>query len=323
MIKGYFSKTPAGAKFFLSLGIVIITFLIITLIGFAICMLVFKIDIYQTSTLFSNLSNPQTVTILKFLQMVQSIALFVVPPFIAAFLFYKSAPEYLYINKKPGIMPSVGAILIMIAAIPIINFLANLNSNLALPDFLSGLEASMKSAEIKAMEITQAFLNITTTQQLILNIFVIAVIPALGEEFLFRGIFQRLFIEWTKNVHVGILVSAVLFSAFHLQFYGFLPRMMMGIFFGYLLVWSGSIWVPVMAHFINNAFAVVVSYLVTKNTININIESLGISGDGWIFVLMSAITVAGFSAGIYLHCKRQSVASTPCLPDRQALSHRK
>nr|WP_256471379.1 CPBP family intramembrane glutamic endopeptidase [Solitalea agri] len=108
--------------------------------------------------------------------------------------------------------------------------------------------------------------------QLWLNLFMMAVLPAIGEELLFRGVAQRLFIDTFKNANAGIWVAAIVFSALHFQFYGFLPRMLLGVLFGYLFYWSGNIWLAVFAHFVNNATVVVFSYLFQHKIIEFNID---------------------------------------------------
>ena len=120
------------------------------------------------------------------------------------------------------------------------------------------------------------------------NIFMIALLPALGEELLFRGIVQKIFTQWSKNVHLGVWISAVLFSAMHVQFYGFIPRMMLGALLGYLLVWSGSLWLPIMAHFVNNASAVIFTYLFDKQMMTVNPDKIGTESD-YTSVLISVL----------------------------------
>jgi membrane protease YdiL (CAAX protease family) len=95
---------------------------------------------------------------------------------------------------------------------------------------------------------------------LLLNLLVIAIVPAIGEELLFRGYLQQSFSNWLSNPHVAIIVTAVLFSAIHLHFQAFLPRFILGVLLGYLFYWSGSLWLPILAHFANNAQAVIISY---------------------------------------------------------------
>jgi len=96
---------------------------------------------------------------------------------------------------------------------------------------------------------------------MILNLFIIAILPAVGEEFFFRGVLQKILIRLFKSVHVAIWVTAFIFSAIHFQFFGFVPRFILGLIFGYLFFWSGTLWLPVISHFINNAVPVIMSYI--------------------------------------------------------------
>ena len=129
----------------------------------------------------------------------------------------------------------------------------------------------------------------TCALPILINLVVMAVVPAIGEEFLFRGLLQRLFTSFFKNRHASIWVTAAIFSAIHMQFYGFLPRMMIGAMLGYMLVWSGSIWVPVTAHFINNALAVIFSYINTGGDLNLNPDTLGTTAEQWPASLISIV----------------------------------
>jgi len=104
-------------------------------------------------------------------------------------------------------------------------------------------------------------LTMKTIGALLVNLLMLAVIPAIGEEFIFRGCLQRLFNQLTKNHHIAIWLTAIIFSSIHLQFYGFIPRMLLGAMFGYLFVWSNSLWLPILGHFLNNATAVITAYV--------------------------------------------------------------
>jgi membrane protease YdiL (CAAX protease family) len=118
----------------------------------------------------------------------------------------------------------------------------------------------------------------------------IAVLAAVGDELIFRGLLQRLFQEWTRNVHLAVIISALIFSAFHLQFYGFFGRFVLGLILGYLFVWTGSLWVPIVVHFFNNAMAVIISFLDSRGVVDADLESFGTSGNYMViigsFVLM-------------------------------------
>lgn len=186
-------------------------------------------------------------------------------------------------------------------ALPLINFMVMLNEQLVLPEFMSGIEVWMKETEQTAARFTEAFLVMTTTQDLLVNLIIIAIIPAIGEELLFRGLIQRLLIKWTQNAHWGILIASVLFSALHMQFFGFLPRMMLGVLFGYLFLWSGSLWLPILCHFINNGSAVVISYMEQQSLLNLDVDTIGTENQDSIITFACTI---GISILLYLFYKK-------------------
>jgi membrane protease YdiL (CAAX protease family) len=137
--------------------------------------------------------------------------------------------------------------------------------------------------------ITKAILKMDTLWEMLKNLFLIGFLTAIAEEFMFRGGLQTIMLRWTKNTHAAIWITAALFSAFHMEFYGFLPRMLLGGLFGYFVAWSGSIWPAVWGHFLNNGTAVVVTYLYQKK-IKLNPDdSHTFSYGGYIFSLIIII----------------------------------
>ena len=132
-------------------------------------------------------------------------------------------------------------------------------------------EISMRKMEDQAQIFSEVFLNTATIQGLIINILLIGVLAAVGEEIFFRGLLQNLFLKGTGNAHVAIWISAFLFSFIHFQFFGFFPRMLLGAMIGYLFYWSGSLWAAILAHFINNAVSVVAYYLVNTGVVEENV----------------------------------------------------
>ncbi len=164
-------------------------------------------------------------------------------------------------------------ILLTIAFMPVNGLIIELNQMLKLPESLGPLERWMRAKEDQMAELTKFLTTFSTVPQLVMAVLTIAIIPAIGEEVLFRGILQRKFIVWTGSVHLGIWLAAALFSAIHLQFYGFIPRMLLGALFGYLYVWSGNLWVPVLAHFINNGFTVLMIFLYQRRMTTIDVDS--------------------------------------------------
>lgn len=164
-------------------------------------------------------------------------------------------------------------ILLVITFMPFDAIIIEWNQNLHLPETLAPIEQWIRDKEKGLEGITKYLTTFKTTAQLLVAILVIAIIPAIGEETLFRGILQRNFSIWTGNAHVGIWLSAALFSAIHVQFLGFFPRMLLGALFGYLYLWSGNLWVAILAHFVNNGFTVLMVYLHQRNLTTVDIES--------------------------------------------------
>lgn len=271
--------------------IILVSFLSFTLISLIVAVPVFGFDSIVNLPGINDIDNPESIRVLKYFQVVQSIGLFIIPPIIIGWLFNGKISEYLFINRSANRLSVVLAIFITIIALPFINFTGELNSRMELPQWLSGVESWMKNAEENAALVTEAFLKVDTGFGLLFNLFMIAFLPAIGEELLFRGVIQKIFTGWTKNHHWGIWITAILFSALHIQFYGFIPRMILGVLFGYLLVWSGSIWLPVIAHFVNNAFAVMAIFFIDKNLIDPKVENIGSTPDSYYSALISIVMV--------------------------------
>ena len=229
-----------------------------------------------------DLTAGNTIAVLKWMQLCSSIGLFIVPPLLFAY-FTNHKLGWTIVNRQQLLL----AITFMLLILPFINGLAVWNENLYLPSFLSSFESWIRQAEAEAIRMTKAFLVMDAPLDLLINILIIAVIPALGEELLFRGVIQQLFLKWNGKVHLSVWLTAFFFSAVHMQFLGFFPRLVLGAVLGYMLVWSGSLWLPIIAHFTNNAFAVVVTYFIGIDKVNPSVESIG--SEGGSIVLISGL----------------------------------
>lgn len=147
------------------------------------------------------------------------------------------------------------------------------NQNLKLPSSLAGLEQAMKGMEEEMKVLTDYLTSFDNFGQFLFGILIIAIIPAIGEELVFRGLVQNHLFRITKNIHVAIWLAAFIFGAIHLQFYGMFARMLLGVLFGYLYYYSGSLFYSIFAHFVNNAVAVVAVYMYHKGSFDYNIDS--------------------------------------------------
>jgi membrane protease YdiL (CAAX protease family) len=247
-----------------------------------------------------NYDNPNTVMLMKVLQGVSVIMVFVLPALAFAFFWTKKRISYLGVSEKPSFLVLLVTGIGMFLAIPLNNWLEVVNQQMKLPAFLSGIETWMKNSEEKAAVLTDAFTAGTTVDVLVLNLVVIAFLAAVTEELFFRGVLQKVMQECVHNKHVAVWITAILFSAFHMQFYGFLPRMFMGAFLGYLFVWSGSLWPSILAHFVNNGMAVLTFWLVNNGYVSEDIDKVGVNPDEWIYAVVSFIAVAGSLLLIYV-----------------------
>ena len=246
---------------------------------------------------------PLSVNELKWVQLIQTAALFLLPPLLMAFLWAKQPLEWLKLKSETRGY-GLWAIFLMLMALPAINLVGYFNQQMSLPAFLEPLEQWMKTAEENAAHLTEQFLSVTTFDGLIINILLMALLPAVAEELTFRGVLQNLFEvkdETLKKkgnrVHIAIWCSAILFSAIHMQFYGFLPRMLMGALFGYALVWTGSLWIPILMHFTNNAMAVILYFLAIRSGWDMNkVDTIGTNDTLWLGVVSLVLTIIGIYA---------------------------
>ena len=241
--------------------------------------------------------NPlSNINTLKWIQLLQTISLFLLPSLILAYLCAKAPWNWLQLDNKVNWKVLLWAIGIMLVALPAINLMSHWNQQMVLPTWLSGVEEWMKNKEAEAEWLTKQFMSVTTVSGLLVNLLLMAVLPALSEEITFRGVLQRLlnFQLSTFNSHLAIWLTAIIFSAIHMQFYGFVPRMLMGALFGYMMVWTGSLWVPMLMHFVNNGMAVLLYFIANRAHWDMDkVDAIGTSNTLWLGIVSIVLTVVG------------------------------
>jgi len=260
---------------FLSLIIIIFVCLLFTMLfGIVFAIPFFGSNILDLISGLSDYANSESINALKYFQVINQIGIFILPAIFYSYLDKRNVISTLKLNIKPKIITLIFASILIFVSIPFVDWMISVNQSMKFPEFLGNLENWFRESENQATALTELFLKVNTIWGLLFNIFMIGIMAAISEEFLFRGVLLKLFAEWTKNIHLAVIFSAILFSAFHLQFYGFLPRFMLGVLLGYLFVWTKSIWVPIFIHFLNNAIAIIVSFLFNKGAISFGIESV-------------------------------------------------
>lgn len=249
-----------GYQLMVFVFIALASYFIFSLLGLGILLIFGEQSLESIQGLdFANMSKAE-IFVYKIMQIVSSIGIFIIPAIIFSYLRTESPTRYLQWKKSIEGTPLALSVVIMMVAFPVLMILMVINQAMVLPDFLQGLETWMKDQEIQLAGLTEVFLKMDSFGDFLLNLVMIAVIPAIGEEMLFRGGLQKLLQEWTQKPHLAIFLSAAIFSAIHVQFYGFLPRMVIGMLLGYLFYWSGNLWYPIVGHFINNGVQVLAVY---------------------------------------------------------------
>jgi len=256
-----FDNQPPLIRLFLSFCTVIITgtlfFRVLILCG----SLMFGLEPGKMVQLPPGGHEGQISYILKYVQFSQQTGLFLIPSLLIAWLMNEGAGAWLRTGKWPKALPVLMAVILPVVIIPVINYTGFLNSKLELPGSMSGVQHWMRSREDSAAYLTSKLIASPGLFTFMVNLFILAILPSVCEEFLFRGVIQRLLSEFFRSSHAGIWVTAVIFSSVHLQFFGFVPRMMLGLLFGYMFWWSRNLWYPVITHFVNNAIPVTVAWL--------------------------------------------------------------
>ena len=252
--------------------------------------------------LYVQLTGVQSVMALKMAQLVQSLLVFVVPALLAVWCWSRRPAEWLRLRAVGNGWVYAIVVVLMIVAQPGINMLATWNEGIRLPAFMSEIEQYFQDMEASARELTEMLAAAPTIGTMLLNLVVLAAVPAIGEELSFRGVLLGLIdgdttlgtrISPSRRTHIAVWVVGIIFSLIHFQFYGFIPRMLLGVVLGYLLVWTGSLWVPMVAHFTNNALVVLLYFAEEHFAINSeSLESFGTgttSWAGWLSILLSLL----------------------------------
>ena len=260
-----YNQLHPGLQFVIFSALFILVLIVGNLIGTAIATVLYGVKAL-TDVLGLNLNSPHAAAVLWILQTAGTTFPIIAAPVFFAYIVVRNPAGYI----KPNFQFKWTLLLVVFAVMffsnPAIEFLSNLNQKMVLPPWLKW----MRDSEDSAQKLMDVMLQMKTIPGLVFDVILIGLVPAIIEEFMFRGVLQTIFVRWTKNTHVAIWITAILFSAFHMEFFGFLPRLLLGALFGYFVAWSGSIWPAVWAHFLNNAADVVVTYLYQHKHIKAN-----------------------------------------------------
>jgi uncharacterized protein len=216
-----------------------------------------------------SLMRDNDIAFLRYILIMQDIAIFIVPSILILSLLkpgpIRSMPEFTFPHPKEILL----VLMLALCLFPITGITERINSAMHFPVWLSGIEKWVIEKEQKADNIIEVMIVSKSFLTLLLNVLTIAMMPAIAEELIFRGVFQKIFTGLFKSGHIAVWFTAFLFSALHLQFLGFIPRFILGLVFGYLFFWSGTLWLPVISHFFNNAIPVILVYIQGIDKVNV------------------------------------------------------
>ena len=222
---------------------------------------------------------------MRILAMLQDVLVFILPAIATAMIVCRQPARLLCVDSKPKAMPLVLAICTLVCSIPAMDAVIWLNSQLPLPQ---GIEHSLKEMEAAAAHMVEVLQGPRTAANLLMSILIVGIFAGFSEELLFRGALQRLLTTGGTKPHAAIWASAILFSLMHMQVYGFVPRMLLGAFFGYALYWTGSIWVPVILHMLNNSIYLCAQWMLGTDTAA---ETTDYSSPGTLLLIVASVVL--------------------------------
>lgn len=242
-----------------------------------------------------------TTARIRIATVVQDVVMFIVPAIVTAMIITRTPAQFLMVSTTPPRQVLLLVPLTLLAAIPVMNMFIEANKDLVLTESMSEPERWMRESEDAANAMVDLLINGGGVSSLIVALLIVGVMAGFSEELFFRGCIQRLIHTSGVGRHVAVWSAAVIFSVMHFQFFGFVPRVLLGAYFGYLLIWSGSLWVPVYAHIFNNVLAAWSMWSADRG-VDVALESIGKGGgtEAWVSAGISVVAVAGLLFYTYL-----------------------
>lgn len=246
--------------------------------------------------------NPPTAAQLRISTILQDVIVFIFPAVAIAVVSSRLPARFLSLDRVPRVWPMFWAIVVLNVSAPIQNQIIAWNEAITLPESMASVERWMRAAEESARASAESIMGGSTVGDLIMGLLVAGILAGLSEELFFRGALQRIFTLSARHVHAAIWSAAFIFSAMHFQFYGFLPRLLLGAFFGYVVAWSGSLWIAIIVHALNNMMVVVSSWNARRLGVENHLEAIGI--DSPLMLAFSLLLTIAALSMLYRCCRK-------------------
>lgn len=245
---------------------------------------VYGLDFNDTLQRLNESQPVGSADLMRYTLFLQHLFMFILAAIGTAYFCYKSKwLKMLQISTVPTARALVLGVILLIFVVPSVEFTAFINKMIPLPSWAKGMEEQTSA-------ILDLILTVDAGWKIWLNLFIIAIMPAIGEELIFRGLVQRQIERLVKHEHLSVWIAGAIFSAIHFQFEGFLPRMLLGAMLGYLYIWTRNLWVPIFVHFINNALQLAAIYMLDKTPKEIE-QMTNNATNWWGLILMLVATL--------------------------------
>lgn len=286
-------KAGPLSQFLISIGIVLINIYIFNMFSQWICIRWFHTDpeLLISQHLFDDLSMEQK-NALRFSQAFTSFGGFVMSSLVILQVFQLKPISALYLNRLPALKVSIVSIILFFSMVPLVQQLLYWN-DLIIPEKTGAYFQIFREMEDQNNRLIEILLSGSSMGILVLNLIALALIPAIGEEFFFRGILFRIFENWTGRSHVAVWLTSILFAVIHFQIFKIIPMAILAAIFGYLLFFTRSLWLGIVLHFVNNA-TVVLAYALKEKGLSYSWLEADFTFSTWVLALSTSLAAASF-----------------------------
>ena len=261
----------------------IILGLLLTAIGSGAIMLLSGISLDDLMNLQKTGTGSLTPNLTRILLIAQHVLTFILPALAFGYLYYrKDWLQGLRLSVSPSLLLVILGIFFLVAAYPLVNLSFMVNETIPMPAWALDFEN-------QAEETMKALLKMDSPFVFLANLIIIAILPGIGEELVFRGVLQKQLGFIFENKILAIWIAAFIFSAIHLQFEGFLPRFVLGVVLGYLYYWTGNLWVTMIAHAFNNGIQIILLYVMKVDITEV--DEMGSDQLQWWMIPMSVVVM--------------------------------
>lgn len=232
---------------------------------------------------------------------IQNIFAFILPALVFNKIIYGNYTKQDGLRNGSHLSAYIVPVILIIIAMPFMNYIVEWNQNLSFPASMQGFEHKLREMEDLNASFSAKILDTSSFWGLITGVICIGILTGFGEEIFFRGALQKLFVECGINHHIAIWTAAFVFSAIHFQFFGFVPRLLIGAGLGYLFYWTGSIWVSASAHAVNNSMVVIFTWLQKNRFLTDDLNTVGVTASG--FPVEATVSLICFCLTLYFSKK--------------------